>query len=107
MSELSRQAIRDGAPALPRGELARLLEGLPGWQLSEEGAAIFREWRFGNFARAAQLANLAAWQAEAAGHHPDIAFGWGYVRVGYATHSAGGVTMNDLIMAARLDAAAG
>ena len=66
------------------------------------GHAISREWRFRNFARAAELANLAAWQAEAANHHPDIAFGWGFARVTFTTHSAGGVTMNDLIMAARL-----
>ena len=50
---------------------------------------------------------LAAWQAEAANHHPDIAFGWGQASVTFTTHSAGGVTLNDLIMAAKLNRATG
>ncbi|ABL70077.1 4a-hydroxytetrahydrobiopterin dehydratase [Paracoccus denitrificans] len=107
MTGLDRERIVDGAPALSAEELQAALAGLPGWQLAGDGKSICREWRFKNFKQAAQLANLAAWQAEAAGHHPDIAFGWGHARVSYSTHSAGGVSRNDLIMAARLDAATG
>ncbi|KRW94585.1 4a-hydroxytetrahydrobiopterin dehydratase [Paracoccus sp. MKU1] len=107
MTELSREKIVDGAPALSGDELRAALAGLPGWELAEDGKSIHREWRFKTFKAAAALANLAAWQAEAANHHPDIAFGWGFARVSYSTHSAGGVTRNDLIMAARLEAAMG
>ncbi|SIR25692.1 pterin-4-alpha-carbinolamine dehydratase [Paracoccus thiocyanatus] len=103
----NKDKIEQGAHALPAAEVQAALAGLPGWELVQEGKAIRRAWRFKTFAQAAQLANLAAWQAEAAGHHPDIDFGWGFARVTYSTHSAGGVTRNDLIMAARLDAAAG
>lgn len=106
MTELAAGKIIDGAPALPEAELQAGLAALPGWVLAPDGKAISREWRFKGFKAAAQLANLAAWQAEAANHHPDIAFGWGYARVTFTTHSAGGVTMNDLIMAARLGAVA-
>ena len=56
--------------------------------------------------QALELALGPVWQAEGANHHPDIAFGWGFARVTFSTHSAGGVTMNDLIMAARLNQAA-
>lgn len=107
MTALHQGMIVDGAPALPADELRALLARLPDWALAEDGRAIRREWRFKSFKAAAQLANLAAWQAEAANHHPDIAFGWGFARVTFTTHSAGGVTMNDLVMAARLDAVAG
>lgn len=105
METLAASPITDGAPVLPRDELARLLPRLEGWVLSDDGKSIRRDWIFTNFRRAAQLATLAAWQAESANHHPDIAFGWGRASVSYATHSAGGVTMNDLIMAARLNRA--
>ncbi|GLK65483.1 pterin-4-alpha-carbinolamine dehydratase [Paracoccus kondratievae] len=105
MTGLDKGRIVDGAPALTPDELDKAIAALPDWQLAQDGKAIHREWRFRNFKQAAQLANLAAWQAEAAGHHPDIAFGWGFARITYSTHSAGGVTRNDLIMAARLDAA--
>lgn len=107
MTDRSKDKIVDGAAALSPEELRKALADLPEWRMADDGKSIQREWRFKNFRQAAQLANLAAWQAEAAGHHPDIAFGWGHARVTYATHSAGGVTMNDLIMAARLDAALG
>ena len=36
--------------------------------------------------------------------HPDVRFGWGYCEVAFTTHAAGGITRNDLICAARLDA---
>ncbi|WP_323008547.1 4a-hydroxytetrahydrobiopterin dehydratase [Paracoccus sp. (in: a-proteobacteria)] len=107
MTGLGKEKIVDGAPALATAELRVALADLPEWQLAQNGKSIRRDWHFKSFKRAAQLANLAAWQAEAANHHPNIAFGWGFASVTYATHSAGGVTMNDLIMAARLDAATG
>lgn len=102
---LAQDRIVDGAPALAGPDLRAALAELPDWALSPDGKAIRREWRLRDFRRAAQLANLAAWMAEAANHHPDIAFGWGHASVSFTTHSAGGVTINDLIMAARLDAA--
>ncbi|MTH78994.1 4a-hydroxytetrahydrobiopterin dehydratase [Paracoccus aestuariivivens] len=107
MTELADQHIVDGAPALPEAQIRTYLERLAGWQLSTDGKSIRRDWSFKGFKQAAQLANLAAWQAEAANHHPDISFGWGQASVTFATHSAGGVTMNDLIMAARLNRAIG
>jgi len=105
MSELARQKIIDGAPALAEAEVTAHLAGLEGWALTPDGKAIRRDWRFKSFKAAAQLANLAAWQAESANHHPEIGFGWGHASVTFTTHSAGGVTLNDLIMAARLDRA--
>lgn len=102
---LADEKIVDGAPALPPDAVQQRLAGLAGWTLSADGRAILRDWQFKSFKRAAALANLAAWQAEAANHHPDIAFGWGHARVTFTTHSAGGVTLNDVIMAARLNRA--
>ena len=103
MTELAAGTIVDGASALDPTELAAHLAALPGWALAADGRAISREWRFKTFRRAAQLANLAAWQAEAANHHPDIAFGWGYCRVTWTTHDAGGLTEADFAAAAGFD----
>jgi 4a-hydroxytetrahydrobiopterin dehydratase len=38
-------------------------------------------------------------------HHPDIAFGWGYVTITLTTHDAGGVTPKDHALAAKIDEA--
>lgn len=105
MTELADDTIVDGAPDLSEGDIRAKLAALPGWVLQDK--AIHREWQVKNFKQAAQLANLAAWTAEAGNHHPDITFGWGHASVTFTTHSAGGVTLNDLIMAARLDRALG
>ena len=41
--------------------------------------------------------------AEAEQHHPDISLGWGKVQVTTYTHSSGGLSENDFILAAKVD----
>lgn len=80
-----------------------LLRGLhPDWQL--DGSRLVRRFAVKGFARAVQLANLAAWLGETMGHHPDVAFGWGRCEIAFTSHEAGGLTARDLAAAARLDA---
>ncbi|WEF23932.1 4a-hydroxytetrahydrobiopterin dehydratase [Paracoccus sp. S3-43] len=83
------------------------LESLDGWQLSPDGRAIIRRFDFKGFAKAVEMANLAAWLGNKRGHHPDVAFGWGYCQVSFTTHDAGGLTEADLAAAAHLDALVG
>jgi 4a-hydroxytetrahydrobiopterin dehydratase len=59
------------------------------------------------YAKAVYLANLGAFLADQAGHHPDVSFGWGYCKVRFTTHAAGGLTEGDVICAAKFDAAVG
>jgi len=73
------------------------------WTYRKPQNQIHREFKFKGFATAVQLANLCAWLADREGHHPDIEFGWGYVRVSLTTHDAGGVTENDFRWAEKLD----
>ena len=93
-----------GTTPMPRAKAQAALAALEGWALSPHATAITRRWQVKGFARAAQLANLAVWLAEREGHHPDIRFGWGYCEVAFTTHAAGGLTENDLICAAKLNA---
>lgn len=81
-----------------------MLTRLTDWALSDDATAITRRFTFKGFAKAVEMANLAAWLGNKQGHHPDIAFGWGYCTVTFTTHEAGGLTDNDFICAARLDA---
>ena len=55
-------------------------------------------------AKALMLVNAVGYLAEAQGHHPDIKLGWGYAEVSFTTHSVGGLSENDFICAAKLDA---
>ena len=64
---------------------------------------IERRFRFKDFREAFAFVARAAELAEAEGHHPDIAFGWGYATVSQRTKKIKGLHENDFIMAAKLD----
>lgn len=102
MDDLEREICRDGAPALSGAEVQALLARLDGW--ASDGQVIRRRFAFKGFARAVEMANLAAWLGNKQNHHPDVTFGWGYCEVAFTTHDAGGLTRNDFICAAWLDA---
>lgn len=73
------------------------------WQLSADKKSISRRYTFKGFAKAVYLSNLCVWLADEQGHHPDIAFGWGYCHVSLTTHDIDALTENDFIWAANLD----
>lgn len=91
-------------PALTSRQIPELLATIDAqWQLSESEDALVRRFTFQGFAKAVYLANLCSWLADREGHHPDIAFGWGYCQVTLTTHDIGGLSENDFIWAARFD----
>jgi len=73
------------------------------WQLSDDGKRITRRYTFKGFAKAVYLSNLCVWLADQQGHHPDMAFGWGYCQVNLTTHDVNALTENDFIWAANLN----
>lgn len=89
---------------LPAEQASQRLTDLPDWQLSGDGTAISRRFEFKGFAKAVEMANLAAWLGNKRDHHPDISFGWGYCEVAFTSHDAGGLTERDFDSAAYLDA---
>lgn len=93
-----------GVSPMSGDEAREKLAQLNGWKLSDDGTTMRRRFEFKGFAKAVEMANLAAWLGNKQGHHPDITFGWGYCEVAFTTHEAGGLTENDFICAARLDA---
>lgn len=84
-------------------DIAVRLARLEDWTLSPDGRSILRRFAFKGFARAVEMANLAAWLGNRMNHHPDVTFGWGYCEVRFSTHEAGGLTEADFACAARLN----
>jgi 4a-hydroxytetrahydrobiopterin dehydratase len=41
--------------------------------------------------------------SEVEGHHPDIAYGWGYSKIKILTHAIKGLAESDFILAAKID----
>lgn len=99
------QPCQGGVPPLDREACAGLMGDLhTDWRLDAEVRTLSRRFEFKGFAKAVQMANLAAWHGDKQGHHPDVTFGWGYCGISYTTHEIGGLSENDFICAAKLDA---
>lgn len=81
--------------------LTRWLKANPGW--SRTGNAIEKTFSFPGFMEAVAFVNRMAEIAEEMDHHPDLDIRYDKVRVGLATHSAGGVTAMDTTLAAKAD----
>ncbi len=102
MANLSRERSQPDAPAVAGEAAAELLRGLsPDWR-SEEGR-LRREYRLRGFGEPVALAVRIALLAEREDHHPELRLGYGHLEVELTTHSAGGLTRNDFILAAKID----
>ncbi|KMS95171.1 hypothetical protein BVRB_011670 isoform B [Beta vulgaris subsp. vulgaris] len=88
-------------------ELANeLITKVPDWNLVNEGdkLKLTRSWKVKTFTKGLEFFQAIANVAEAEGHHPDLHLvGWNNVTVEIWTHSAGGLTENDFILAAKID----
>ena len=89
---------------LVREEAVILLKQLREWQLSDDAKSISKEFTFKNFADALSFANKIGAIAEDEGHHPDLSVAWGKVGVFLTTHAIKGLSENDFILAAKVDA---
>ena len=77
------------------------LPDLNGWERSE--GAIRRSIKFPSFMEGIEAVRRVAAKAEEADHHPDIYIRWRTVTFALVTHSAGGITENDLMMAREIN----
>jgi len=82
-------------------QLADALKTLDGW--SVDGLMLKKRLTFENFAGSLKFVNRVGELAEAADHHPDITFGWGYAELSLTTHDRGGITDADISLARSID----
>lgn len=92
-----------GSPALTAEAVQPLLAQVKGWKVVD-GKQLVKSFKFGNFVEAVDFVNAITPVAEAEGHHPDLLVKWGEVGITLWTHAAGGLTENDFILAAKIDA---
>lgn len=91
----------DGPPMGER-EIRDHLAQVSGWHLA--GGAIEKTFTFKNFHETMAFVNALAWIAHTEDHHPDLALSYSRCVVRYNTHSVGGISINDFICAAKVDA---
>ena len=74
-------------------------------QLTHDGSRIRRDWQFADFRSAIKALNNVAALAEREQHHPDLHLeGYRRVWIEIFTHAIGGLSENDFILAAKIDA---
>lgn len=91
-----------GVAPLTPAETATLLKRLTGWSVA--GGVLTRTYKFGNYPETMAFVNGVAWIAQREDHHPDLTVGYRQCRVDYITHAIGGLSENDFICAAKIDA---
>ena len=99
------KACAPGTPALDDAAAGVLLAQLAdGWSIADDGRSLRRALRFRDFHHVMGFVNAVAWIANAEDHHPDLELGYDYCRISLSTHSIGGLSENDFICAAKIDA---
>lgn len=70
---------------------------------TETNGTLVRTFKTPDFMTAFNMVSAVVGPAEELNHHPDIAFGWGYLRITLTTHDAGGITELDRRLAHVID----
>jgi len=112
MSTLPAQSLHQqrcthqSGPALPAAEQQLLLSQLQGWAIdeAEPGGVLFKDFKLTDFHRTMAFVNAVAWIAHEQDHHPDMSVSYNRCGIRWSTHSVNGLSINDFICAARVDA---
>ena len=103
LSEGKCEPCSGNTPKLDINEISKYLSQLNEWSVNENQEMIFKKFKFKNFDNALKFTLNIGNLANEEGHHPDISIGWGYCLVMLHTHAIKGLSINDFIMAAKID----
>ena len=87
-------------------EIHKYQKKVDGWNVTKNENNIYfleKKFTFKNFIESQNFVNEVGKISEEEGHHPDISFGWGYVKINITTHAIEGLCENDFILAAKID----
>jgi len=101
-------ACEGGLPPFSKEDAQELLnEEFRGWCLNEDGSEIQRTYHFKNYYETIAFVNMVAWLSHQENHHPDLEVSYSRCVIHYSTHAIGGLSENDFICAAKLEAWSG
>lgn len=101
LSQQKCQVCEVGAPPMTQMDIEKHLHEVPQWTQKEN--KIERVFKFSDFKEAMVFVNKVADIAEGEGHHPDIGISYNKVTIVLWTHAIGGLSLNDFILAAKID----
>ena len=92
----------EGHAPMGAEDITKHLLAAPGWALTD--GAIQKRFDFADYHRTMAFVNAVAWVAHGEDHHPDLQVSYNRCTVRFNTHSVGGISVNDFICAAKVDA---
>jgi len=95
-------ACKPGTSALNLSQIELLMAEIPAWRF--QNGQIVRTFNFKDYHQTMAFVNAVAWVAHREDHHPDMEVGYNRCTVRFSTHSVGGLSDNDFISAAKVDA---
>lgn len=94
-----------GVPKLTLAEAEAQIKQVAGWELNHDCTRIRKTWVLKDFMAALNFFNHVACVSECEGHHPDLHLErYRNVTIEIYTHAIGGLSENDFILAAKIDA---
>ena len=103
LNQLKCSACSGNTPKLSNQEILINISNVKDWRLNDKKDMIFKKFTFKSFKSALEFTNLVGVIVEKEGHHPDISIGWGYCLIMVHTHVIQALSINDFILAAKID----
>ncbi|MEO7622626.1 MAG: 4a-hydroxytetrahydrobiopterin dehydratase [Gallionella sp.] len=91
-----------GTPPLTSAQIDSLMQKIEGWRQLDH--LISKTYHFKNYYQTIAFVNAIAWLSHREDHHPDLAVTYNSCQVEYTTHAINGLSENDFICAAKVDA---
>ncbi len=101
LAEQTCKPMEPGTAPLSREEVRALQPQVAAWSLAD--GELRREFRFRDFHAAMDFVNDVAAMAAEQDHHPDFFISYKTVTLTLSTHKIGGLSLNDFIVAAKID----
>jgi 4a-hydroxytetrahydrobiopterin dehydratase len=91
-----------GIQPLLQDKINILIKQLDGWV--QRDYTIGKDFDFKNYYQTMAFVNAVAWLSHREDHHPDLNVSYNKCHVEYSTHAISGLSENDFICAAKVDA---
>ena len=86
---------------LTHEEIVKNLKQIRDWKVADK--VLAKDFTFKDFVSAMKFVNIVAGIAEKEGHHPDITVSYDKVKIVLTTHAINGISLNDFIVASKID----
>ena len=103
LKEQKCEACSGNTPKFDEKQIIEHLAKLDNWSVNDEQKMIYKKFIFKTFKQALNFTNRVGELADEEGHHPDVSLGYGYSLIMLHTHSIKGLSINDFIVASKID----